>query len=229
MLYRMSPKEDMSLCNWYEEPESGNPTRKQRIQYSIYGGMSEDLLDEFGVDVLEMKTGIRKLLKVIGKLSKYTHVNEDTFDLPDKEVGELSEDVLNTFKEYIDQIEDLKGTVIQRIEDVLIKNVTDKAIFQNYENVGSLAPHFSMNGAEVTGCRVLDIKSDKLILSVDGSIDVTLEYGSRQQRKENDGLDLEQHFDFETTANLTLDDDISNLIESVEVAPFGVNTDEWYE
>lgn len=80
-LERLAPDEEVLSAPWFKPNDPDNPkkiTRAQRIKYAIQGYLSDD----FTKNVLLINlTEVSDNLKTsIDDLSKYTHVNPDTFD-----------------------------------------------------------------------------------------------------------------------------------------------------
>jgi len=70
------------------------------------------------------------------------------------------------------------------------------------------------------------ITVDKVVVDVYGSIHVTLLYGSRQERREGDGLDLKEAFPFEVEIKYPIREVFPP--EDYQINEFDVNTDSWY-
>lgn len=104
-LYRLAPEENVKHCSWFkEETEDGKPTRTQRIKYAIQGGISDNMLNLLGFDSNNLNEEIRAIKKTIDSLSKYTHINPETFDIDSKDVDEMSAKVLGDFKIFAERI-----------------------------------------------------------------------------------------------------------------------------
>ncbi|MCE7072162.1 hypothetical protein LZG74_17730 [Dyadobacter sp. CY327] len=57
ILHSRAPDSDVMSCTWYVEPkEKGQAkiTRKQRIQYIIYGGLNPDFVDRMDLEILSV-------------------------------------------------------------------------------------------------------------------------------------------------------------------------------
>lgn len=226
-LHNLSPEENVKNCAWFEiETQDGKPTRAQRIKYAIQGGISDEILEEWDFDVAELKEKIVDIKKIIDKLSKFTHINEDVFDLKHEIVDSLSTEVLETFKSFVETIEsyreDLKRFLDGTIEDHMISSVVSNF----FENVDTLATHYSLNYCEVSDYFISEINDQEIIVDVSGNISVTLEYGSRRERNEGDGLDLEEDFPFETKIRYEIEEDFPS--NNYEIDDYDADTSAWY-
>lgn len=226
-LYNLSPEQNIRNCSWYtEETEDGKPSRTQRIKYAIQGGIDDKTLKKWGFNIEELKQTIREIKASIDSLSKYTHINPEVFNLADSEIEQKSRETLSSFESFVKMIEsyrtELKNFLDGHIEEHMIMSV----VTNSFINVDSLAPHYSLNYSEVTDYHISEINDHEIIVSVSGDLYVTLEYGSNQERREGDGLDLDEDFPFETKIRYEIDDNFPS--SEYEVDDFDVDTSEWY-
>lgn len=226
-LQTLAPDENIKKCSWYDiVTENGKSARSQRIRYAIQGGISDELLLKLGFDINELKAKIQQVKATIDSLSKYTHINPDVFDLSDDVVETLSFEVLSVFKDFILTIEsyreELKTFLDEHIEEHMITTV----VSNSFENLDSLAPHYSLNYSELSDYHISKISDHEIEVIVYGELYVTLEYGSRQERKEGDGLDLDKSFPFEMIIRYQIGEDFPPQEYSVE--EFDADTSAWY-
>ncbi len=71
-------------------------------------------------------------------------------------------------------------------------------VSKSFDNIALLAPHYSLYFAEVSGYRVSEINDQEIIVTVSGHLHVKLDSGSKQERPEDDGQDVDRNFPFET-------------------------------
>lgn len=226
-LHNLAPKDRIKNCNWFKpETPDGRPTRNQRIKYAIQGGIDDELLEKWGFEVEELHETIKDVKDTINTLSKYTHINPEVFDIDEVEVETKSQEVLKSFISLVETIEnyreDLKTFLDGHIEEHMISSVVSNF----FENVDQLAPHHSLEYSEVSDYHISEINDEKIIVTVYGDLYVILEYGSRQERREGDGLDLEESFPFETKIRYEISEDFPS--ERYEVDEYDVDTSSWY-
>lgn len=227
ILHNLAPDVNIKLCNWYVKPSDEDiPTRGQRMKYAIQGGLSDDNLEDLGFDLDDQKDAIKNLKKTIGSLSKYTHVNPEYFNPEDSVVLQMSEKVLLAFESFAQQIGTYRQDLKDMIDDVIDDTMIDSIISNYYGNVDSIAPHFTINYHEIAEHHVTEIKHDEIIVEVFGNLYFTLEYGSKKERREGDGLDLEECFPFETKIRYEISSDFPSELYSVD--QFDVDTSSWY-
>jgi hypothetical protein len=227
-LHRLAPDEYVKKCSWYKiETLNDKPTRPQRIKYAIQGGITDEQLEDWGFDIDDLNETIKEIKTTIDDLSKYTHINPDVFNISEAEVEKYSSQALTTFKNLVIIIEtyrkDLKSFLNGHIEDHMISSVVSSF----FENVDSLAPHHSLDYCEVNKYHISEINDQEIVVDVSGDLHVTLEYGSRQERREGDGLDIKQSFPFTTKIRYEIEDNFPS--EKHEIDDYGVDTLSWYE
>lgn len=227
-LHNLSPEANVGNCPWFRpETSNGKPTRAQRVRYAIQGGISDDILEKWGFAVEELHDVIRDVKENIDMLSKYTHINPEVFNINEAEIAEKSNAVLTAFVSLVETIDgyrdDLKAFLDGYIEDHVIESV----ITNSFVNIDSLAPHYSLEGADVSEYHVCEINAYEIVVEVYGDVYVTLEYGSRQERREGDGLDIPQSFSFATKIYYEINEDFPS--GNYNVDDYDVDTSSWYE
>lgn len=226
-LYFLSPEEKIKRCIWYKPENENKITRSQRIKYAVQGGFSDEILENLGFDIKHLEKVIKRIKEEIDLLSKYTHINPEVFNTDNEKVDELSLKVLTTFANFVEIIIEYR----ERLKDFLDKKIEEHMIYSivsnSFENIDSLAPHYSLEFGEISKYNISEINDKQIIVDVFGYINVILEYGSRQERHDGDGLDVEQGFPFETKVIYEIEETFPS--ENYEVLDFDVDTSKWYE
>lgn len=226
-LHSLSPNDLVFNCGWFkEETDNGLPSRGQRIKYSIQGGIADETLISLGFDIDSLKETIKEIKSIIDSLSRYTHINPENFELTDLEINSNSKKVLETFELLVQTINKYREDLKEFLDGVIEENMIDSIISNSYQNVDMLAPHFSIDYGEVDGYYIAEITDTEVVVVVNGYLHVTLEYGSRNDRKNDDGLDLDESFPFETKIRYLIEDDFPST--SFDVDEFDVDTSSWY-
>ena len=239
-LYSLSPEENVKKCSWYKIEKSSikqctyckkpdideKPTRTQRIKYAIQGGISDEILEKLGFEIADLNDTVKLIKSTIDSLSKFTHINADVFDLKDKDVEKNSIEVLSAFKVFVETIDDYREQLKSFLDGHIEEHMIDSVISNFFGNVDRLAPHHSLNYSEVSDYHISEINDQEIVVTVSGSLHVTLEYGSRQERREGDGLDLEESFPFETKVRYEIDEDFPS--DRYEIDDYDVDTSDWY-
>lgn len=227
-LHRLSPDEKVKSCEWFSvNIDNGKPTRTQRIKYAIQGGIKDKMLKDLEFDVDVLNEEIKSIKKTIDSLSKFTHINEDTFNLESSQVEEMSQKVFDELRTFVERVKSCKADLTIFLDGMIEQHMLEEIIFNNYENVGALARRFSIDSSDVTDYRIVEIDNDSIIVDISGDIHFALEYGSNKERREGDGLDINQSFPFQTKIRYEIDEDFPS--DKFEIDNFGVNIDSWFD
>ena len=226
-LHRLSPDENVKSCDWFEiQTQNEKPTRTQRIKYAIQGGITDEILKKLDFDVKELNQEIRSIKKTIDALSKYTHINKDTFNLDEKQVEEKSQNVFEELKIFVERIKACRTDLKNHLDGQVEQHMIEEVIFNNYENVGMLARRYSIDFSEVNEYHIIEITNETITVEVFGDIHFNLEYGSNKERREGDGLDISTSFPFETKIHYKIQENFPS--DEFEIEEFGVDTNSWY-
>jgi hypothetical protein len=227
-LYSLSPEAQVKNCDWYKpETDDNKPTRNQRIKYAIQGGINDIILDEWGFEVEELNETITQIKKTIENLSKYTHINPEVFNLADVEIDISAEETLKTFEKFVEVINDCRIRLKEFLDGHIEQHMMESAVSNFFENIDHLAPHFSINYSEVNDYHISEINSLEIVVELSGILHVTLEYGSSKERREGDGLDLEESFPFVTKIKYEISEEFPS--NKFEIDDYDVDTSSWYE
>ena len=226
-LYSLSPEENVKSCSWYATlTDDDKPTRAQRIKYAIQGGLSDKLLIELGFDIEELKEVIKDTKNIIGSLSKYTHINEDIFDIPKAEVESKSKEVLAIFAEFVETIDNYRQDLKSSLDGELDNHVLNEIVWSSFSKVDILAPHHIIEYSELDDYEIEEINDEFVVVFVNGNLNVTLEYGSKNERRAGDGLDLHESFPFTGIVKYKIETKFPSTNYKVE--DLNVDTDSWY-
>lgn len=227
-LHRLAPNDKVKECDWFKvKTENGLPTRIQRIKYAIQGGINDKTLDELGFDSNELNKEVISIKKTIDSLSKYTHINPESFNLKDKEIDEMSTKVISEFNIFAEKIDNYRKALMHFLDGRIEKHMIDEIISNFYENVDMISPRYSLNYSELSEYQIVEIDQNSIIVEVFGNIHFTLEYGSKKERREGDGLDLYKAFPFQTKISYKISNEFPS--NQYEIEPFDVDTSKWYE
>ena len=92
--------------------KNGYPTRIQRIKYAIQGGLSDELLTDLGFDVDNLNEEDISIKKTIDSLSKYTYINDDTFNIDNEEVEKMIAVVFEILKNFVEIINSCRKDLV---------------------------------------------------------------------------------------------------------------------
>lgn len=227
-LKTLAPDENVKRCSWFkEETPNGNLSRGQRIIYAVQRGLTDKILEDMGYDLDELNIFKREMLETVDSLSKYTHIEPETFGMDAVEVERRSNKVLSVFATMVKMMDGCRKKLYDFLDTRISNHVLSDAITQSFDNIDCLAPHYSLEDIYVEDYKITDIDYEHISVDVTGKIDVVLEYGSRYERGNDDGMDVNKSFPFETTVTYTIGSDFPN--DDYEVEPFDGDTSEWWQ
>ena len=175
-----------------------------------------------------MINSIKKKLKgSIDLLSKYTHVNPNTFDIPDIEMIRLSEEVMQHLIEFAKTIIDSRKMIISEIDEKIDDEFIQHSISESIDEVDILATHHNVEEISVDHTEISKILSDRIIIDVEGFVSVRLQWGSNSDLRKDIGAEMYNSFPYNSTVEVKLNGSFENA--EVEIKNFDVNTDSWYE
>lgn len=225
-LHRLAPDKNVQTCCWYKkETENGLPTRAQRIKYAIQGGIPDDIIDNLGIDTNGFQQSVKAIKQSIDLLSRYTHINADVFNMKNEEVEQKSIEILSDFELFVESIKACRIQLIKLLEGKLEEEAVNSVIFSSFENIDSLAPHYSLDEVYVDMYSVIEINEDEIVVEVQGEIGVTLQWGSNSERSNGDGHDIEESFPFGTKIRYLIGEDFPE--DNPEVDEPWVDTSKW--
>jgi hypothetical protein len=225
ILHRLSPDKEVVKCNWYEN-QSQKPnqlTRGERIKYSIQKGLPDKFVETF----FDAEDDIKKILDTLDQLSKYIHVNPDTFGISEQRVNELSAEVLSIFERFANGISEFHESLKNELEQHIDQAVLEHSIQETFDKIDILATHHNIEEHETSSYEVVTISSQKIDIVASGTLSVRLQYGSDHDLDKGDGAEMYESFPFECQMEMTIDIDFSK--SKCEMLDFDVDTSGWYE
>ncbi len=195
-LQRNSSDSDIKKCTWYEdyiEYDAENReiiTRKQRMLYSIYGGLNlKDIKQKLNIDIDDK---IKQLLIIINKLSKFTHIESITSN--NEFIMQEIKEILKTFKEFLEKLFNFREELSYDYEKFISELITDKFANDVIEDLDIKATHYEDACFYIEDIKILSIDSSNIHLSVSGDTSATLQYGSNSDNKIGDGIRIYKNY-----------------------------------
>ena len=222
---RFAPIEQVVACPWFNsEREDGKPTRGQRIVFVIQGGLNDSFVkDALGVDVAPLR---KRLLNAVDDLSKHVHGREDTIILKPAEQDAAARTMIAAMDKFLDAFWGCRAAILEPIQVELDDTAVSALIYETIQAIDELATHHCLNEICVDNMSVQAINSDCIVYSVEGSVSVTLQWGSNSDLRRGDGAERDESFRFQCEVTVPLDDpwDLSNA-ETV----YSVDTGDWHD
>jgi Predicted pPIWI-associating nuclease len=221
VLPRLAPSKNLQNCSCYTK--KSNRLLQQQVQYALIGGLDKIYVKN-NIEFIEedLDSVVKEMKDVYDKLCEFTHVKLPTFNLAKCEQDRLILDILNTIYYFLSRIDwyreyikDYIGESI--IQDELLERVMNEAIPEFYE----ISSRHYIDSVDVEEHKVMQITDEFIEISVEGSISVTLSYGSS-----DDEANLDETFPF--TALMRTSIDLTNIQPEVISDSFIVDTKSWF-
>lgn len=177
ILRRLAPKDEVLQCSWYKNDTDckNGITRRQRIIYSVQGGLS----DEYVSETLEInRLKIQKdILDVVKNLNQHTHIDEKTFDISLDKQESYVNDTLSSFVDLFDTINELKSSISEKLIGVIEEELDNQGFVELINE--SLSSRSYLEKIFVEEYIIKDIDHANIYIKTKGDMDVKLEYGSK--------------------------------------------------
>lgn len=221
----LAPDNEVEACDWYK-PESGQtkPVRRQRIQYWLQGGLSDEfLLSELNIDPSPLRD---RLLRAFNNLSKHVHGRSTTVIQSIAEQNAEAEAGIAAVRALLEAYHECRAALIEPLVQSLDDAAVDALISETILSVDELASHHSVDEVCCEHTEVMSIGAHFIHYKASGTVSVTLQWGSNSDMARGDGAELEEGFPFDCEFEVPIDDprDLSNA-----TVTSGVDTSSWFE
>lgn len=196
-LDRLAPDEEVRRALWYEVYDPKKPkmvTREQKIKYAIQGFLSDDFTQkELQIDLSVISAN---LIKSINNLSKYTHVNPETFDASADIIYELSGNVMEDTLGFFKTIDEAQNQVMNAVDACITEEMVSQFYYNTFDEIDMLATHHEVLGYVVTELTPLSKDDETITMQADGFVIVRLQYGSDGDLRRGDGYETKEILPF---------------------------------
>jgi hypothetical protein len=183
VLARLSPEEEIIECLWFEsETDNGKSTRKQKLKYAVQGGLDDIyVMEELSINIDEFWRSIKNSQDL---LSKYTHVNENTFNISNEECNKNSDEVLSSLLGIFILISNTKEKIFYQIREHIDEELLSNFAYTAMEGIDILSNNSYIESFEIEDYEILDIDSTTIYITANGTANVSLNYGSGEDEAE---------------------------------------------
>lgn len=192
---RRAPEDKVKSCSWFKkETENGKPSRKQRYIYCVQGGLDHKFVkEELSMDILEPWKEIKE---TIDSLSKFTHVNDSTFDITDAECEKLSEEALGILLSIFNMVEETRSELHSELSSHIDSELMSTFVSNSMPDIDVLSHSSYVEHSEVTDYELLDIDNRELTFRGEGNAHV-----SQNDGKGEDACEINEEYPFEFTGS----------------------------
>jgi hypothetical protein len=206
VLHEAAPENEIRNCPWFREDlnlkakreaeglkDKPQVTRRQRMIYATQGGLPDDIIARLGVDVNATHT---RLSKTYEKLNKLTHVRPGTRITNDAEVVSFMEEALKAVLSFYETLaacrSDIADAVAEEVDDEAFAALTESAV----QELDELSTHTLIDEVTVEELSVTKITAKTVSFEAQGTVSVTLNYGSRSDFSRDEGVSIPASYPF---------------------------------
>jgi hypothetical protein len=220
-LHALAPDANVTKCEWFKRvPKTNGPTRRQRAKYATQGGLSDDYIDEIGVNVKHLHDAA---IKAVDKMSKYTHVRPGTIVDNPYEIAVFVDGAMHALLGLFASFAECRSRVLDALSGEIDDEAVNALITETIQSVDELATHHSVEEVYVERTRVVSLTHDTIYIKATGTLAVELQWGSNSDLSRGDGATLDDSFPFEVTMQSPIDD-VSSFYE----VEYSVDTSTWF-
>ena len=132
----------------------------------------------------------------MNSFNKYTHLDEKTFDTEAADAELFAEKALEAFSSLFDTIEDCRASTQNAFESYAREEVADVLYGNVHDEIDQLSTHSSISQVNVEHVKIDIIDAKKVKISISGSVDCHLQYGSDSDNEKGDGAQSIDNFPF---------------------------------
>jgi hypothetical protein len=219
VLKRLAPDENILKSQWYknELPIENGITRPQRIYYAIHGGLEPSYVQEvLGFDIPDFK---KRFIEIIDRLSKYTHIETETFGLNDENTFAYANQTLEVFLELFSFITETKESLSEALYEHVDQALFDAVLEETFSEIDILATHHHLQNVHIEPLDVLDIDHEFIYFKASGSIWYEMQWGSNSDLKQGDGMLFDEFFPYKCQIHASVRNlkDIKVDMSSIEI------------
>lgn len=225
-LHNLAPDAEITECAWFEQvPDTSGPTRRQRVCYAIHGGLDPTFVtDTLLLDVEDMSGSV---VGAIDELSRFTHVRPNTLITDAEAIAEHGRRTLVALSAFLDDVEECKTSVASALEEHIHDAVYEALSNETLLELDEIAGHYWIEGHSVDNLTIDRIDHQWIYVSVEGSVDVGLQWGSNSDIRHDMGAVGEESFPFR--AGLKAPVERPTSVESDGEGPAAVDTSSWWD
>ena len=228
-LKRLAPDAEVLNAPWFKSNDTNKPkviTRGQRIKYAIQGYLSDDFRENvLKIDLNEVSKNLRAS---IDDLSKYTHVEPETFDVDLTTITDVSYNIMEDTLRFFMTINEAQLQVGNAVEACIDEEMVSQFYYEtHHDEIDILATHHEVLGYLVTGLTQLAKDDETITMKADGFVNVRLQYGSDGDMRRGDGYETEIKLPFTSTFVANYKNREGDI--HIESAKVNVNNDSFFE
>ena len=226
VLDRLAPDVEVLGCSWYknEMDRDNGITRMQRVNYAVQGGLSNDYVTNvLGLNIQKIRKSLGNSVK---NLSKHTHIEVKTFDIPENQIRDYVKDTLSSISALFELIQESRNSIISALWKQIDEATILAALRETIQDIDELASHHYIEEIYTDKINITDITSQYIEFDSEGSVTCELQWGSDGDMRRGDGAVLTESFPFTCSLRSFVDNPSEVQIDE---GNFQVDTSSWWE
>ncbi|POR52564.1 hypothetical protein [Bosea psychrotolerans] len=225
VLHTLAPDDELKRCEWYaQEKDTTGPTRAQRATYISQGGLLPKFVEE--ELSLDPKATIKPLTDAMSKLNAVTHVKSETVLNDSRKVLNLGAASLEALLNLFESARECRAAVAHKLADHVDQAVLDRLIGDVVQELDELSTHTIVDEHQSEHLSVIEIGAREVKFEVQGTVFVTLQYGSGSDRRRGDGAEIDDAFPYRATVTSKA---IAPTVFATEAVDIRVDNSSFYE
>lgn len=195
-LKRLAPDDQVVKCTWYRNVtgEVGKLARSERASFAVHGGLAEEFVrKKLKIDLKSMN---KRLKETIDALSKYTHIEENVFNLSPSDIDHLVAETTETFAEFFETIKRCRDEIANELNEAIGRAAFQEIIMNAVPGMDELSTHQYVDDIYIDDAEVTAIDCKTVYLEVSGTLYVELQYGSGSDVRKGEGTTIDDSFPF---------------------------------
>lgn len=222
LLHELAPDEEVQACKWFKPvTDNGAPSRIQRAEYAIRGGLSAA---DFP-DLKEIESEANAELKDrLNDLNKLTHPRPKTHIEDPEKIEQVARETLSALSAFIDIIDSYRSNIRSQVIESIELHVFETFLWEVFSEIDIISTHSRVEHGIISSITVEKIDSYAVYFRAEGDVEVELNYGSGGDRRRGEGFSMNIGFPFHATFKGDLRD-----IKVLKDPEYEIDTSSWYE
>jgi hypothetical protein len=224
LLHTLAPEETVRSCHWFEQANGTTTvTRAQRADFIAHGGLMPSYVE--ATLRLSRDEYVKPLLEAMEDLNKHTHVKPETVLDDDEAIRWSAGATMDSISGLFDAAEECRSTVVHELRGAIDERVMDRILSETICELDELSTHTHVDETATEEIAIVEIGPYTIRFEVEGTVYVTLQYGSDSDMESGDGASMGDSYPF-TAAVIA---DATNPAKFLEVLEPKVDNSSFFE
>jgi hypothetical protein len=134
------------------------------------------------------------------------HARENTIVVDKLDQDAAASSTIEALSKLLGTYHECRNAILAPIQEALDEAAIDALLYETIQEIDELASHHSVDEIYVDETSVKSIGSDEITYCAEGSLDITLQWGSNSDVRRGDGVEVGENFSFKCDIRVSLDD-----------------------